>query len=291
MVQVRKAEQHARQRLADERAQLQADFDRQRSVWQQQVSELDRYKALMTNARQDPLALLAAAGFGDADYEPLAQLAYSMSPEGAKDPRIAQGRKIAAHESLARRAQQTEQERMRSEIQALRDEQAKRDATAVAEQNVQRYLQTVARAVGEQSPHVRYAMTRAPEATQQYLLAVADRLYTDSGPSHELRDVPTPDQVIRAYERERAGHIRDVLAELEALGVDPRSFGKASPAAAQVAAPPAVAPAQPAAAPRAPAAVPAAAPPVSTPTPAQPQNDDDRRRLALEELRKLRFAG
>jgi hypothetical protein len=285
-VQARRAEQHARQRLAEERAQLQADFERQRAAWAPQIAELDRLKAILSSARQDPAALFEAAGFGPADYEPLAQIAYAMSPEVQKDPRAAQGRKIAGMQSLAARAQAAEQEKIRTELQQLRDEQARRDAAAAAEQNVQRYMQTVTRAVGDTSPHARYAMTRAPEATQQRLLALADRLYTESGPSNDLRDVPKPEQVLKAYEQERVAHIRDVIAELEALGIDPATFGK----------PRAPSPA-PAPAPQA-AAAPQIAPPVATPatataptTPPAPQSEDDKRRLALEELRKLRFAG
>lgn len=275
MAAVRKQEQHLRKQLAQERAQMQAEFQAQQREWQVKLEAAAAREAKLASARQDPIAALQALGFTEADFDPVGRLIYAASPSGKKDPAAA----AAAAQELARSGQNREVlstiDSLKKEIAELRQTHQQTIAQQQAQANLDRYMASVTKAVGDSTPLARSAMAKNPERTRRTLEQIADELFMSSGPSDELRDVPTPAEVLQAYEARRA-------AELEELGIDPRLIGRAAPAAPVAAAPP-VAPAPRPAATIAPSGV--AAPTVPK-TPGPPSRED-----VLAGLQKLRTVG
>lgn len=221
MAQVRKAEQHMRRQLAQERAQLQAELRQQEAVWQAKLEKAEALQRSVADARRDPLAAMAALGFTEADFDGLGRLLYAHSPEGQKDPR----NKAAAHQTLAQREHAAMLEKQQSRIEQLEKSLAAREQAAAAQAELDRYARKITQAVGDDTPFVRAAIAKNPERAQARLLAIADRLYMASGPSDDLRDVPSEREVLAAYEAER-------IAELEEHGIDAKSFHRPHAAAA-----------------------------------------------------------
>lgn len=217
----RRQEQHLRRQLAQERQQQQADFDQQRQQWQRQLDEAGKLKALFD--KRDILGMAAAAGYGEADYEALAQSLYAASPEGRKDPNRAR----AAQAQLERRQERTEVERLRAEFDEYKTSAAKREEQAQQQAQAQlvaaRWLDSVHATSGDETPLARAAADK--NVLNQRLLAETDRLWFESGPSDDLREMPTPAQVLRSYETRRR-------AELEALRPEYEALTKLAPASA-----------------------------------------------------------
>lgn len=275
MAAVRKAEQHNRQRLAAERATMQADFDAQKSAWQTKLDKAAELEAKIASARQDPLAAFRAMGFGDADFDAIGRAIYAQSPEGQKDPR----NRAAAEAALAKRSQETAVEKLERELKEMRESQSTRDKEAQAHATRAEIYTGITDALSDEAPHARYLVGKNPRAAQDRLLAIGHRLWTQSGPSDDTRDAPDPREVLKAYETERATEIKTILGELAALGIDASTFGKPAPKAVPVAKPTLVAP--PATAP-----APTVAPAV-TPTPASKPTPPDRSEV-LAAIAKLR---
>lgn len=218
-----------RRQLAAERSELLANFERDKSTWQTKLDKADALQKTISDARKDPMAALAALGFTEADFDGLGRLVYAHSPEGQKNP----AHKATAHQTLAQREQQTKLDALQSKLDALEQSTQAREQQAQAQAQIDGYLRRVTKAANDETPFVRAALTKNPERTHQRLLEIADRLYVQSGPSHDLRDIPTESEVLRAYEAER-------IAELEEHGIDAKSFHQrpAANAAPKIAAAP-----------------------------------------------------
>lgn len=230
MAAVRKAEQHARRQLAQERAAMLADFDSQKAAWQAKIDKAAEIESRITNARQDPLAAMTALGFSESDYEAVGRLLYAHSPEGQKDPR----HKAAAAQTLAQREQQAVLDKLQRELAEMKEGLTVRERAAEQQARADRYINSVTKAVSDETPLAKAAYAKNPERTKAALFDIALRLYAESGPSDDLRDEPTPAEVLRAYDAQRA-------AELEELGFDPKTLGRpaAAPAPTTTPAPPA----------------------------------------------------
>lgn len=284
MAQLRKQEQHLRRQIAHERAQMLAEFDQQKAAWQAKLDEAGKLEQKLAAARQDPIAAFNALGFTDADYEAVGRALYAHSPEGRKDPRHAE----AAARALEKRSQETREEKREREWNEFKEKQAQAEQAAYVQAKIDEYYESLTGALADDSPHARYLVGKNPRGAQAQLLQIADRLYTESGPSHDLREMPAPAQVLKAYEAERLAQIKSDLSELAALGIDPMSLikpaAKPAPAQAVPAATPA-APPQPAQA-AAPAIAAPEAPPATPSIPKQPPSRDE----VLAQLAKFRNA-
>lgn len=221
MAAVRKQEQHLRKQLATERATMQAEFDTQRTEWQAKVARAEAIDRAAVNARKDPIGAIKALGFTEADFDQLGRLVYGASPEGQKNPAT----KAAAEDSLRKHETTTELQKLQRELAELKNGLTAKEQAAQTQAMVDSYIGDVTKAVTDATPLARSALAKAPGKTKQALVAIADRLYVESGPSDDLREVPEPSEVLAEYERMRAG-------ELEELGIDPKTIGK--PAAAPV---------------------------------------------------------
>jgi hypothetical protein len=273
MAAVRKAEQHARRQLAAERAQMAQEFETQKAAWQAKLDAAAAQERKYANARQDPIAALQALGFTEHDFDPVGRLIYAASPKGKADPAAA----AAAAQELARtganREVMTTVAALQKEIADLKAVQQQTVAQQQAQQRLDQYMAGVTKAIGDDAPLARAAFAKNPDRTRNLLTQIADELYYSSGPSDDLRDVPSPSEVIAAYEARRA-------AELEELGIDPKTIGRAAPTAAPVT------PAAPTARPAATIAPSGAAAPIVPKVPGPPSREE-----VLAGLQKLRTVG
>lgn len=242
---LRRQEQHLRRQFAQAQADLQADFTRRERDYQSKIDKLTEQLGRFTNARQDPFGAIEALGFAEADYPGLHTAFYAMTPDGQKDPK----HRALAQDMLARREQVSKVDQLEKQLAEMRKAQESERQQAEARATLAAAGQQIASAVTDQSPLTKAALTKRPEQTRQTLLQVAAELWRMSGPSDDLRDDPTPAQVVQAYEGV-------LLAELEALGVDTAPYRKPAGAPAATKPAPAAAPtptSNPAAAPAAPA--------------------------------------
>jgi hypothetical protein len=273
MAAVRKAEQHSRRQLAAERAAMQQEFEQKQAAWQTKLDAASAREAKLASARQDPIAALQALGFTEHDFDPVGRLIYAASPKGKADPAAA----AAAAQELARtganREIQTTVAALQKEIADLRAAQQQTAEQAKAQQRLDAYMGTVTKAIGDDAPLARAAMAKNPDRTRNLLTQIADELWMSSGPADDMRDVPTPAEVIAAYEARRS-------AELEELGIDPKAIGRAAPVAV------APAPVAPPARPTATIAPSGAAAPIVPKVPGPPSRDE-----VLAGLQKLRTVG
>lgn len=210
---------------------MQADFELQRTTWQQRLDKAQQLETRLANAGKDTgalMALIEAAGYGAEDFEPLAQLFYAHSPEGQKDPRRRQAAQAALRGSAADREAAGSVAKLERELAEMKQTQTQREQEAEAQARMDRYYGMIAKAA-EASTHAKHGLGKTPDRMQARLLAIADRLYVASGPSDDLRDVPAPADVLKTYETERAAELADAVAELEALGLDPKTFGRPAP--------------------------------------------------------------
>ena len=242
MAQVRKAEQHARRQLATERAQMQADFETQRATWQQRLAKADEIDAKISNARRDPIPALQALGFTEHDFDGLGRLVYAHSPEGKKDPRAA-ATMAQARQMLEQREANTKVDKLETELRTMRDQAAQAQQQQHVQAQIDAYAGTVTAAISDEHPLAKVRLAADPAAARNALLAIADQLYNESGPSNDLRDVPTPADVLQAYERRRTAELERLRPEYEALARPAAAAPAASTAAATTDTPAAAAPA------------------------------------------------
>lgn len=275
MAAVRKQEQHLRRQLAQERAQMLQEFEQKQAAWQAKIDAAAAREAKLSTARQDPIAALQALGFTEADFDPVGRLIYAASPSGKKDPAAAAAAAQELARSGANRETATAVATLQKEIADLKASIATSTAQAQAQVAVDRYMASVTKAVGDDTPLARAALAKNPDRTRNVLTQIADELYASSGPSDDLRDIPTPAEVLAAYEARRA-------AELEELGIDPKMIGRAAPAAPVVPTPTPT----PAARPASTIAPSGAAAPTLPKVPGPPSRDE-----VLAGLQKLRTVG
>lgn len=210
---IRKQEIHLRRQMADERARWQAEQDQATASLKPRLAKLEEWEQRLASAKDDPIGYLQAAGWTETELEPLARIIYAHSPEGAKDPK----NKTAALQTKAQREANAELQKMRAELDDFKRAQQEQREQAEVQARIDGYYSTVTKAVTDESPIARARLAAMPDAARERMLAIAERLYVDSGPSDDLRDVPEPAQIIKAYEDERRA---DLETDLRALPVD-----------------------------------------------------------------------
>jgi len=212
---LRRQEQHLRRQIAEERASIQSEFSRRERTYQDQIEKLTAQVNKFSNARQDPFGAFEALGFASEDYPALYTAFYALTPDGQKDPKL----RAHAQTLLAQRGQVSEVEKVKNELAEIKKAQQVERQQAEQRAQLDAWGQQIAGAVTDQAPLTKAAIAKRPEATRSTLLQVAVELWRMSGPSDDLREDPTPAQVIQAYEGL-------LLADLETLGVDTAQYRK-----------------------------------------------------------------
>lgn len=245
-----RAERALYQQLASERARMQAEFEAQLEPWKPRVQKALEIERKLAAAGDDPIAAIQALGYSVEDFEHLGHLLYAATPEGQKDPK----RRAWAMDKLAGRKQVSEVQGLKKQLDDLKGELTQREQQATAQAQLDAYASGLVGGVADTTPLAKARVTASPAAAREALVAIADKLYTDSGDSHQTRKLPTPAQVVAAYEKSRT-------AELEALRPEYEALSRRTPAAPTP-------PATPAAK-AAPVATPPATPPAPPPAPSR----------------------
>jgi hypothetical protein len=213
MAAVRKAEVHLRRQLAEEQARARAELERERSTWMTKVQAAEERERALAAARQDPEAALRALGIGEDEYADWSRVLYALTPEGAKNPDA----KRYVQERLQRGKERSEVDQLRDQVEQLRRDREQEQARAQSEQLTERYYSGFATAIEASAPIARARHAADPAGLRADLLATAERLYVESGPSNDLREVPSHAEVVKAYEADRRATLIQLKAEYEAI--------------------------------------------------------------------------
>lgn len=211
---IRKQEIHLRRQLADERSQWMSERDQEQATLKPKLEQLAQWEQRMASAKDDPIAYLQAAGFTEADFDHLGRFVYAHSPEGSKDPK----NKAQVHQTKAQREYEAKLAKLEERQTTWERQQADHAERLQQQQLIDGFFSTTVKAITDDTPIVRGRIAAMPDVAKARMLEIAERLYVESGPSENLRDVPDGAQIIKAYESERRAELE---GDLRALGLDP----------------------------------------------------------------------
>jgi len=172
------------------------------------------FQELRKRFRYDPLGVSRALGASEDDFEDIARAHYAHSKKGAADPR----NKAEVERSLKEREQQERLDALQKRLDERDAAEKQSKAQAEAQREAAKYVESVAKAAaGPKAPLAAHFLAKNPERTKAKLGQIAYEM------ASEMDVVPTPAQVLKAYERIR----REELLE---LGVDADTIVKAKAA-------------------------------------------------------------
>ncbi len=187
---ITKAEKRAKDAVAREREA----FDRERAEWKPQ---LDQFNQLRARAAVNPVAVLQALGVQDFEY--VSRQAWSATEAARKDPKW----KESATAQMRERERDGFQEQVIQELNALK---AEREQERIAQQ-VNAYIDGVAKAVSDETPLVKSMLTKNPDGARERFRSVTESLLEATG------EVPSHADVAKELEKR-------CRADLEDAGVD-----------------------------------------------------------------------
>jgi hypothetical protein len=125
---------------------------------------------------------------------------------------------------------------MEQRLEAYEKAETERETNAKMQESERSHRAVIAKAAGELSPIARARLQdeRLGEPTWQRMKEIIVRMHQESSPYPDMREVPAPDAILKAYEQERRAELE---ADLRALGVDPSILTQQPTAPAQVTAP------------------------------------------------------
>jgi hypothetical protein len=216
--QVQRQEKRAREALAAERREFEAERERWRDENKEKLSRVERFEKLQERARYDLAAVAKELGITEEEFEYHAERLYRLSPKGQKDPRNKQMteqalREREAADRIARLEKQLEERSKKEEEERTAAEQ-KRAAEAYLDQT----QKTVS---AEKHPLVAKMLKADPDWGRDKLRRTAARMIQETG------EVPKHAAVVAELEkRERV--------RLQRLGVDiPQVGGTKDPSGAK----------------------------------------------------------
>ena len=205
--------QRAEKRSRDAIEQARREFEVERQRVEQQLAPqreaLAQWQAAQKRAKYDPVGVLTSLGLGPDDFEAIARDVYAHSTAGQKDPKL--------RDQSARTLRERE---AADEVATLRQQYEKLQAQIEADKTQRQldaYLDSVGKAVSEQTPLVRSLVTNDPSGARAELHRIAEQLYAKTG------EVPAPGDVAAELEKTER-------ARLKRLGIDiPAAGTKAAP--------------------------------------------------------------
>lgn len=196
---IQKAERRSREAIAKERQA----FDQEKAERVSTADQIKEFEQLKARVRSNPVAVLRALGISDAELEFVSKQAWFQSEAARKDPKLA----AQAAQASREREYSDELAATRRELNEMRTQIQEKEQTAIQEQRVSLYLDTVAKAAGDETPILKTLLTKNPETGRARLRQAAEFLLSETG------EVPEPLEVVRALEEvERR--------ELELRGID-----------------------------------------------------------------------
>ncbi len=194
--QVQRQEKRAREALAAERREFEAD----RAKWQDENKaarqELEEFNKLKERARYNLTDIAKKLGISEEEFEYHAEQFYRRSPKGQKDPR----HKEIAERTVREREQADRIERLERQIKEDREAREQRELQAEQKKAADEYLDRAAKAVkAEKAPIVAHLLGKDPERAREKLRLTAAKMIRETG------EVPAHAEVVAALEKfERA---------------------------------------------------------------------------------------
>lgn len=175
---LRRQEQVERQRLAQERAELERQLAQERAAREQFVSEYRQLQALLEEQKKDPLAVLEKLGV------PADVIAKRALEANTPDAKIAKLEQLVLEERDAR----TRLEKQREEERQAREEaQRRQEVSARAAAAHQAFIQAAANE--EKYPHLAAHAAVRPRALLIEATAIVQDAYDRTGIAYEDEDV------------------------------------------------------------------------------------------------------
>ncbi len=190
--QVQKQEKRAREGLAAEKREFEAERERWREENREQRAAVERFERLKGRARLDLASVARELGIAEEDFEYHAEQLYRRSPKGMKDPR----HKALAEQSMREREQADRIAKLEEEIKSDREARSTAEKAAAQRRAADEYLGQVAKAAGSDTPLVKAMLAKNPERARARLGAVALELARGMDDD----EVPDPAEVAKTLE-------------------------------------------------------------------------------------------
>lgn len=164
--------------------------------------------------------VLAELGYSEDDFEPASQSTFARSKKFAADPN--------AKATVAKLKHDRERDERLAKLEKADEERRAAEAetreAAEAQQRVETFISTTAKATTEKTPLAAALIEKNPARAREQIAAIAGRLWDETG------SMPTSKQVIIALEKTRRQDLRDA-------GVDPKTITTVAAAKKQTDAP------------------------------------------------------
>jgi hypothetical protein len=203
---IAREKQRFEQQAAQARQQLQA---KERELTEQRTkfdAELKTAQAFKARVSSDPVGAMLDA-LGDVAPEQLDYIArqfYSRF-KAATDPKLGPEMKAQAERERATRAATSEVDKVRAELEQLKQERAAELKARQDEADLNEYVSKVEAAVGEETPLLGKAIKKNPRVTRSELAEVAKYIAKQTG------RVPEPSEVAKGWETVRRSELRERL--------------------------------------------------------------------------------
>ena len=206
--QIQKASKREREIVAKERAEL----EELRKSIEPALESSKRFQELSKRAKYDPAGVLLSLGLTSDDLELAARHVYSQSKAAEADPK----HKEQSAKLLREREYEDKLKATESRLQELESKLSQERESERINREAERYLESVTKAINQDTPLVNTLMSKSPEKARQRLSEVAQYLIEQTG------EVPDPEEVAQTLEKLR-------MSELEELGIDPSTVLKTAP--------------------------------------------------------------
>ena len=202
--QVQRQEKRAREGLAAERREFEAERQRWQDENRERVARAERFEKLSERAKLDLASVAKELGISEEDFEYHAEQLYRRSPKGLKDPR----HKALAEQSMREREQAARLEKLEKQIEDDRKARADAETKAAQQRAADEYIGRAVKAAGADTPIVRGMLAKNPERARQRLAQAALEMY------HRDGEEPDPAAVVKELE-----------ADLREWGLTPPASG------------------------------------------------------------------
>lgn len=213
--QVRRTDKRLREQreahFKEQEAKLQGLVTELEQKWGKRIEAAEQFEQLKSR-KHDPIGILKAIGYDDADFADIAREAWAHSPDGAKDPKY--------KDAIAKTRRERELADKLSSVEKRLEEQAKaekeRNEQATREREVEAFIGKVSKSATEKTPLAQKFLEAEPQAARIELEVIAGRL------AQQLGQMPDPKKVMIEFEKSQRRMLRR-------YGIDPTSLKAAAP--------------------------------------------------------------
>lgn len=180
--QVQKAERRAREAMAAERREFDAERERWRDETKETRAALERFEKMKSRAKLNLAEVAKELGVPEEDFEHHAEQLYRRSPKGLKDPR----NKAMADQTVREREQAARLEQLEKQIEDDRKAREQERATVEQQKAADAFLDTAQKTITDKTPIVKYLHTKDPGRAREKLRVTAAKMIRETGevPKH-----------------------------------------------------------------------------------------------------------